>query len=80
MARDDVQVNFRMPLHLKKALEESARHSGRSVTAELVARLGHSLRREKGVVLDDDRARDIERRLDALRDEIDAAKRELLKP
>lgn len=39
MARDDVQVNFRMPAALKAALDEAAQANKRSITAELVARL-----------------------------------------
>lgn len=46
MARDDVQVNFRMPEALKTALEEAARANKRSVTAELVSRLEASFSTE----------------------------------
>ncbi|MGU3496326.1 Arc family DNA-binding protein [Xanthobacteraceae bacterium A53D] len=42
MARDDLQVNLRMPAELKEALEEAARVSGRSLTAEVVRRLTSS--------------------------------------
>lgn len=43
MAKNDVQVNFRMPSELKAALEEQARLTGRSLTAEIVARLQFGL-------------------------------------
>lgn len=43
MARDDVQVNFRMPEALKTALEEAARANKRSITAEVVYRLQASI-------------------------------------
>lgn len=43
MARDDVQVNFRMPEALKAALEEAARANKRSITAEVVYRLQASI-------------------------------------
>ena len=39
MARDDPQVNFRMPAELKERLEEAARAAGRSVTQEMIQRL-----------------------------------------
>lgn len=39
MARDDPQVNFRIPAGLKARLEEAAFGSGNSLTAEIVARL-----------------------------------------
>lgn len=38
-----VQVNFRMPAELKDKLEAAAKESGRSTTAEIVARLEESL-------------------------------------
>lgn len=39
MARDDLQVNFRVPADLKAKLEAAASNAKRSITAELVARL-----------------------------------------
>jgi len=44
MARTDPQVNLRMPAALKERLEEIATASGRSFTAEVVARLEQSVR------------------------------------
>lgn len=44
MARTDPQVNIRMPAALKQQLEEYAALSGRSFTAEVVARLEESIR------------------------------------
>lgn len=43
MARTDPQVNFRLPAELKAQLDEAARRSGRSLTAEIVYRLYQSL-------------------------------------
>lgn len=42
MIVNPVQVNFRMSAALKQRLEEAAKESGRSVTAEINARLEHS--------------------------------------
>jgi hypothetical protein len=42
MARDDPQINIRMPAALKARLEDAALDLGRSVTAEIVARLEQS--------------------------------------
>ncbi|NYT67980.1 Arc family DNA-binding protein [Pusillimonas noertemannii] len=39
MARTDPQVNFRMPQELRDKLDDAARTSGRTLTAEIVARL-----------------------------------------
>jgi hypothetical protein len=49
MARDDAQVNFRIPHELNERLKAAAAGSNRSVTAELVTRLQRTL--------DDDQAR-----------------------
>ncbi|EJN17229.1 Arc-like DNA binding domain-containing protein [Pseudomonas sp. GM79] len=43
MSRTDLQVNFRIPAELKTDLEQAAKESGRSLTAEIVARLNLSL-------------------------------------
>lgn len=42
MARNDPQVNFRIPQELKDMLENSAKDNGRSITQELINRLEHS--------------------------------------
>lgn len=42
MARNDPQVNFRMPQDLRDMLEESAKNSKRTLTAEIIARLESS--------------------------------------
>lgn len=39
MAREDPQVNIRLPVELKQRLEEAATSHNRSLTAEVVARL-----------------------------------------
>lgn len=42
MARTDPQINFRIPEHLKVSLDAAAASNGRSLTAEIVARLDQS--------------------------------------
>lgn len=42
MARNDPQVNFRLPLDLKEKLEQAAKINGRSLTSELTTRLEQS--------------------------------------
>ncbi|MBA8799150.1 ferritin-like metal-binding protein YciE [Agrobacterium sp. RC10-4-1] len=42
MAKNDVQVNFRMPAELKAKLEEAAFENNRSLTSEIVERLQQS--------------------------------------
>ena len=42
MARDDIQVNVRLPAELKDRLDDSANRHGRSLTAEVVLRLANS--------------------------------------
>lgn len=44
MARSDPQINIRLGADLKRQIEEAARLSGRSVTAEIAHRLEFSLR------------------------------------
>jgi len=39
MARTDPQVNFRIPAELKDKLDNAAKESGRTLTAELILRL-----------------------------------------
>lgn len=39
MARSDPQISLRIPADTKRKLEECAKRSGRSITAELVMRL-----------------------------------------
>ena len=43
MARKDPQVNIRIPEEVKRAIEEEARKTGRTFTAEVVVRLASSL-------------------------------------
>lgn len=43
MARNEPQVNLRMPADLKEELEKAALENGRSLTAEIVLRLRGSL-------------------------------------
>jgi hypothetical protein len=50
MARDDPQVNLRLPAALKERLDEASEQNKRSLTAEVVARLEESFERELGVL------------------------------
>lgn len=43
MSREELQVNFRMPATLKRELEVRAKSGGRSLTAEIVARLENTI-------------------------------------
>lgn len=47
MARDEPQVNLRMPLSLKERLEAEAATNKRSLTAEIVARLDSSFEQQE---------------------------------
>ena len=47
MARNEPQVNLRMPQELKATLELSAKASNRSLTAEIIARLERSFETER---------------------------------
>lgn len=51
MARNDPQVNIRLPFELKAALDEEARKNGRSTTAEIVDRLQASFPSVELVIL-----------------------------
>lgn len=44
------QVNFRIPQELKDKLEQAAKDSGRSITAELVTRLDRSFDESTNVI------------------------------
>jgi hypothetical protein len=48
MARDEPQVNLRIPANLKDLLEEASAQNKRSLTAEVVARLEESFSLENG--------------------------------
>jgi hypothetical protein len=48
MARDEPQVNLRIPANLKDLLDEASARNKRSLTAEVVARLEGSFDSEKG--------------------------------
>lgn len=47
MSTEQLQVNFRMPASLKARLEAEASRTGRSLTAEIVQRLEHSLAKDR---------------------------------
>ena len=49
MARDEPQVNLRIPANLKDLLDEASARNKRSLTAEVVARLEESFDSEKGI-------------------------------
>lgn len=61
MARDDPQVNLRIPLELKERLDAASARKRRSLTAEVVARLEASFSSddESGDVHIDDRTLDL---------------------
>lgn len=53
MARNDPQVNFRIPADLKDKLQQSADENSRSITAELVLRLENSFDTKTSVTKDE---------------------------
>lgn len=60
MARDEPQINLRVPAALKERLEGASAQSKRSLTAEIVARLEESFGIERGgAALIDDRTLDL---------------------
>ncbi|MBJ9925928.1 MULTISPECIES: Arc family DNA-binding protein [Burkholderia] len=61
MARDDPQINLRIPLELKERLDAASTQKRRSLTAEVVARLEASFSTggEDGGVHIDDRTLDL---------------------
>lgn len=48
MARNDPQMNLRVPMGLKENIEKAALDNGRTITAEAVFRLEQSFRNEVG--------------------------------
>lgn len=48
MARNDPQMNLRVPMELKESIEKAALDNGRTITAEAVFRLEQSFRNEVG--------------------------------
>lgn len=73
MARNEPQVNLRMPAALKARLEEAAGASKRSLTAEIIARLEQSL-----VLPDLNIPEDLAARMLSASDEIRASRAALL--
>lgn len=59
MARDDPQMKIRLPEELKEGIERAARESGRTLNAEVVARLQDSLDGKSGPLIDDDMLRQL---------------------
>lgn len=62
MARDDPQINLRIPGALKDRLDDASAQNKRSLTAEVVARLEESFRESAAEVLSqqvDDRTLDL---------------------
>ncbi len=47
MARNDPQMNLRVPMELKEKIEKAALDNGRTITAEAVFRLENSFSDEK---------------------------------
>ncbi|WP_033134614.1 Arc family DNA-binding protein [Acinetobacter sp. MN12] len=61
MARNDPQVNFRIPSELKAKLDAAAQENGRTLTAELILRLEMTFDQ-------DDNLKDVMERLDKIED------------
>ena len=70
MSKQIIQVNFRMPLNLKTALEEASVAAGRSLNAEIVHRLQASIDAPDEVIV-------INASGSALRDAVKQAMREI---
>lgn len=52
MARNDPQMNLRVPMELKESIEKAALNNGRTITAEAVHRLEQSFAvEEEGVIM-----------------------------
>ena len=64
MARNDPQVNFRIPSDLKDKLDLAARENGRTLTAELILRLESTFEK-------DDQFQDILARLEKLEEALE---------
>lgn len=50
MARNDPQMNLRVPMELKEKIEKAALDNGRTITAEAVYRLERSFEPELNVI------------------------------
>jgi predicted DNA-binding protein len=50
MARNDPQMNLRVPMELKEKIEKAALDNGRTITAEAVYRLEQSFEPELNVI------------------------------
>ncbi|MEQ1105218.1 Arc family DNA-binding protein [Acinetobacter ursingii] len=69
MARNDPQVNFRIPSELKDKLDNAAKENGRTLTAELITRLEMTFEQ-------DDQLKDLVARLEYLENEVDSLRYE----
>ena len=65
MARNDPQVNFRIPSELKAKLDQAAQENGRTLTAELILRLEMTFDH-------DDKLDDLIGRIEWLENEVDS--------
>lgn len=52
MARNDPQMNLRVPMELKESIEKAALDNGRTITAEAVYRLEQSFEEQKASEFD----------------------------
>lgn len=55
MARNDPQMNLRVPMELKEKIEKAALDNGRTITAEAVYRLEQSFLESSKVTIDFDK-------------------------
>ena len=67
MARNDPQMNLRVPMELKENIEKSALDNGRTITAEAVFRLEQSFEQKFGdleSIATEDLMKELAKRLD----------------
>lgn len=70
MARNDPQMNLRVPMELKENIEKSALDNGRTITAEAVFRLEQSFEQKFGdleSIATEDLMKELAKRLDGFR-------------
>lgn len=78
MARTDPQVNLRIPAELKAEIQEAAIENGRSLNAEIVARLQDSLLSEPTDLKSSEILGAIMERIDRLSNQLESERSERL--
>lgn len=78
MARTDPQVNLRIPAELKVEIQEAAIENGRSLNAEIVARLQDSLLSEPTDLKSSEILGAIMERIDRLSNQLESERSERL--